>query len=231
MSPIMQHVDAASLEDLPSRITYLSNFLELSAADGEALLAAGPLVAPLVPTVLDAVYSKLLSFDITAQAFVPKNTDYEGETVKNVQELTLDHPQIALRKDFLKNYVVKLVTTKDLSPTSPFWVYLNNVGIMHTGKPGFKHRAKRPDLRVEYIHMGALLGYVVDILVGAVMDMEVIDTQMKSRVIRALNKVVWIQNDLFARHYLDSNSEKDETVTPPPEVEGVKASGGCPFSK
>lgn len=34
--------------------------------------------------------------------FVPKNTDYEGQMVKSVQELTLDHPQIALRKDFLK---------------------------------------------------------------------------------------------------------------------------------
>lgn len=33
---------------------------------------------------------------------MPKNTDFEGETVGSVQELTLEHPQIALRKDFLK---------------------------------------------------------------------------------------------------------------------------------
>jgi hypothetical protein len=44
----------------------------------------------------------LLSFDITAQAFVPRNSGYEGELVENVQELTLEHPQIARRKDFLK---------------------------------------------------------------------------------------------------------------------------------
>jgi hypothetical protein len=98
----MQHIEASSLEDLPSRISYLSTFLDLSASDTEALQAAKPLVAPLIPTILEAVYVKLLSFDITAQAFVPKNTDYQGETVKSVQELTLDHPQIALRKDFLK---------------------------------------------------------------------------------------------------------------------------------
>ena len=98
----MQHITASSLEDLPSRISYLSAFLDLTPSDGEALLAAKPLVAPLIPTILDAVYSKLLSFDITAKAFVPKNTDYEGELVKDVQELTLEHPQIALRKDFLK---------------------------------------------------------------------------------------------------------------------------------
>jgi hypothetical protein len=123
------------------------------------------------------------------------------------------------------------VSTSDLSPESPFWVYLNNVGIMHTGKPGFKHREKRPDLRVEYIHMGALLGYVVDIVVGAVMEMNEIDNVMKSRVIRALNKVVWIQNDLFARHYI--GKVEVDTVTPPPEVtEGLTEAmkGSCPFS-
>ena len=98
----MHHISAASLSDLPSRIAYLSSFLDLTASDGEALHAAKPLVAPLIPTILDAVYAKLLSYDITAQAFVPKNTDFEGEVVTNVQELTMSHPQIALRKDFLK---------------------------------------------------------------------------------------------------------------------------------
>ena len=79
--------------------------------------------------------------------------------------------------------------------------------------------------------MGALLGYVVDIVVGAVMDMNEIDNVMKSRVIRALNKVVWIQNDLFARHYI--GKVEVGTATPPPELtegltEGTK--GNCPFS-
>ena len=73
---------------------------------------------------------------------------------------------------------------------------------MHTGKAGFKHREKRPELRVEYIHMNALLGYVMDIVISAVMDMDVIDTPTKSAMIKAFNKVIWIQNDLFARHYM-----------------------------
>ena len=99
----MQHISASALEtDLPARISYLSSFLNLSESDGEALLASAPLIAPLIPAVLDLVYSKLLSYDITAQVFVPKNTGYEGEVVKTVQELTLESPQIAYRKDFLK---------------------------------------------------------------------------------------------------------------------------------
>lgn len=123
----MQHVSASTLEDLPARITYLSTFLELTEADGAALTSAAPLIAPLVPTVLDAVYSKLLSFDITAQAFVPKNTDYEGETVKSVQDLTLDHPQILMRKDFLKvcNFSLSSLTPSTHQfPISAFGVYI-----------------------------------------------------------------------------------------------------------
>jgi hypothetical protein len=98
----MQHISASSLEDLPSRISYLSSFLNLTEEDGEALLAAKPLVAPLVPTVLDLVYTKLLSYDITASKFVPKNSGFEGKTVDSVQDLTLESDIIKFRKDFLK---------------------------------------------------------------------------------------------------------------------------------
>lgn len=98
----MQYIPASSLTHLPSRVAYLSSFLSLTSSDGEALLAAKPLIAPLIPAVLDAVYGKLLSYDITAQAFVARNTGYEGEVVGSVEELTQDHAQIVRRKDFLK---------------------------------------------------------------------------------------------------------------------------------
>ena len=98
----MQYIDPFTLSDLPSRIAYLSSFLEVTAADSEVLMAAKPLITPLVPTVLDAVYSKLLSFDVTAKAFVARNTDYEGETPKDTSGLSLEHPQIMYRKDFLR---------------------------------------------------------------------------------------------------------------------------------
>lgn len=79
--------------------------------------------------------------------------------------------------------------------------------------------------------MAALLGYVVDIVVGAVMEIAVIDTPMKSRVIRALNKVVWMQNDLFARHYIPT--EGYEKGTPPPKNKHqsvVEVQQTCTFS-
>jgi hypothetical protein len=49
--------------------------------------------------------------------------------------------------------------------------------------------------------MAALLGFVIDIVISAVLSMD-IPLETKGTVIRALNKVVWIQNDLFAWVYL-----------------------------
>ncbi|RDW94868.1 hypothetical protein BP5796_00631 [Coleophoma crateriformis] len=50
---------------------------------------------------------------------------------------------------------------------------------MHTGQLAFKHRETRPALRVDDIHKGALLGYVIDVVIAAAMSMDVIDTQMR----------------------------------------------------
>lgn len=51
----------------------------------------------------------------------------------------------------------------------------------------------------------------MDIVISAVMDMDGIETAMKSKVIKAINKVIWIQNDLFARHYIPEVEEMAET--------------------
>lgn len=207
----MHQISPSSLNSLPSRVSYLKSFLSFTSEDGAALRASAPLVAPLVPAILDAVYNNLLSFDITAKAFVPRQPGYDGTAPKDVLELTLDHPQIAYRKDFLKAYLVKLVSNEDWSDESKFWVYLDTVGIMHTGVPGFKHREKRPELRVEYIHMGLLLGYVEDVVVKSVLGMKGVDAETKAQVARAFNKLLWIQNDLFARHYV---VDKDTGTVP-----------------
>jgi hypothetical protein len=87
--------------------------------------------------------------------------------------------------------------------------------------------------------MSALLGYVVDILIGAVMEMpeEMVDIKTKSRVLRALNKVIWIQNDLFARHYVQDvdvvGSQAEEGVVKGCNAEARmerRTGGSCPFS-
>jgi len=216
----MHEISPSSLDFLPSRISYLKSFLSFTSEDGAALRASAPLVAPLVPAILDAVYTKLLSYDITAKAFVPRQPGYNGSVPKDALELNVNHPQIVHRKDFLKAYLVKLVSNEDWSDESKFWEYLDTVGIMHTGVPGFKHREKRPELRVEYIHMGLLLGYVEDVVVKSVLGMDGVDAETKGKVARAFNKLLWIQNDLFARHYVVDQ----DTGTKPRGMDTMKVS-------
>lgn len=154
----MRDVTPSSLESLQSRVSYTRDFLNFTADDAAALHAAKPYLAPLVPAVVDAVYVKLFEFSITMQAFVPRQTGYTGDAPVSVKDLTLDHPQIKFRKDFLSSYLVKIVTLDYDNPKA--WEYLDKVGKMHTGveDSGFKHRAKRPGLRVEYVHCALLLG-------------------------------------------------------------------------
>ncbi|KAG0633531.1 Protoglobin-domain-containing protein [Tuber brumale] len=196
----MQSIDPKSLSTLPTRIAYLKSFIDFTHADAAALHAARPVVEALIPSIVEAVYKKLLSFDITAKAFVPRQTGYDGVAPTKVEELNLEHPMVKFRMGFLKGYLKKLVVADydDLAT----WDYFDKVGIMHTGVAGFAHRAKKPGLRVEYIHMGLLLGYVVDLVIAAVLAHPDLDNETKSAVLRALNKVIWIQNDLFARHYV-----------------------------
>ncbi|KAI9703004.1 MAG: hypothetical protein M1820_005995 [Bogoriella megaspora] len=204
----MQHIPTSSLTSLPSRISYLKSFLKFTPEDGAAIHQSSTILAPLVPTILDAVYTNLLSYDITAKAFAPRQPGYTGPAPSSVQDLSLTHPQILHRKDFLKRYLVQLVSNEDWSDDAMLWGYMDKVGVMHTGEPGFKHREKRPELRVEYVHMGALLAYVEDLVVGAVMGADRFEVQEKVEMVRAWNKLLWIQNDLFARHYVvDRESE------------------------
>jgi len=208
----MQHISDQSLHNLPNRIQYLLDFIGFSEDDAAALHASRDIVAPLIPAIVDAVYEKLLSFDITAKSFLPRNTGYEGELPKRVTGLTLLHPQMQFRKDFLAGYLVKLVTM-DYSKLSS-WQYLDKVALMHTGKLAFAHRITKPALRVDYTHCAMLLGYVEDILVNAVVTHPDLDLATKNSVARAANKLIWIQNDLFARHYIKDDASSTSLWMP-----------------
>lgn len=200
---VMAHIPPSSLVSVPGRVRYLASFLSFSPSDGAAINASKPLLVPLVPAILDIVYSKLLEYDITAAAFVPRQDDKESGPAPTIpQDLSLNHEHIRLRQDFLKKYLVRILDNDNWTPESPFWAYLDTVGIAHTGVPGFKHRVKKAALRVEYMHLGLLLAYVEEVFVSTVLDMDQLDMKTKKAVLLAWNKVLWIQNDLFARHYI-----------------------------
>ncbi|KZZ94447.1 Globin [Ascosphaera apis ARSEF 7405] len=191
------------------RMVYNMAFLNFTDEDGEQIHSTKDLLAPVVPAIVDSVYVHLLSFDTTAKSFTaPQSaaTDKDGNIDAAITDLSLDHPNIKLRKDFLKGYLIRLVSNTNWAPDSPFWTYLDKVGVMHTGAAGFKHREKRPELYVEMQQCALLLGWVVDTVIKFVMGLDVIDNEKKTKVLVAFNKLIWLQNDLFLRHYVTTRS-------------------------
>lgn len=188
----MQRIDENRLEkDLGYRFGYIAGFMNFGEEDVATIHAAASHIAPLVPTLVDAVYEKLFSYDATRRHFVPMQHGYEGPTPKNLEEVTHDHPLIAFRKGHLARYLTRLVS-------QPYDVkmvdYLDFVGKMHTPQAG------SPALDVPLVQMNALLGFVSDALVSTILGLG-LDREAEVRTLRAFNKLLWLQNDLINRHY------------------------------
>jgi hypothetical protein len=188
----MQHIDEARLEmDLAYRFQYLTEFMGFGEDDIAVIHGAAPLLAPVVPVLVDAVYQKLSTYDATWRHFVPRQEGYEGEVPLSLEELTVEHPQIKFRKHHLGRYLERLVT----APYDPKMVmYLDTVGAMHTTQVGSK------SISVPLVQMNALLGFVNDAIIATILGFD-IPAEAKGAAIRSFTKLLWIQNDLINRHY------------------------------
>jgi hypothetical protein len=188
----MQKIDERQLEkDLEYRFGYLVRFIGFGAEDVAAIHAAAPALAPLVPSLVDAVYDKLIQQDATWRHFLPQQQGYEGPLPASLEALTLDHPLIKFRKQHLGRYLAALVT----KPYDGKMVgYLDTVGKMHTPKAGSS------EVNVPLVQMNALMGFVADALIATVIGLN-LDRATEVKTLRAFNKLLWLQNDLITRHY------------------------------
>ncbi|KAI0425272.1 Protoglobin-domain-containing protein [Xylaria sp. FL1042] len=206
----MKHIDRKDLyTNLETRIQYLHSFLDFSSRDIEALISGSKYIKALIPALVNIVYHKLLQYDITARAFQTRSTSYEGPVDKN---LTDDSPIILHRKTFLRAYLNKLCSDPS---TMEFWYYLDKVGMMHVG------RGREHPLHIEYVHIGACLSFIQDTLTEALLSHPRLRMERKVALVKALGKVIWIQNDLFAKWYVrDGDEFADEAEAPEIEREG-----------
>lgn len=62
-------------------------------------------------------------------------------------------------------------------------------------------------LNIEYIHMGACLGYIQDLFTEALLSHPTLSTSRKTAIIRAISKIIWIQNDLISRWRIRDGEE------------------------
>lgn len=125
---------------------------------------------------------------------------------------------------------------------------------MHVGR-GRKH-----PLHIEYVHIGACLAFIQDTLTEALLSHPRIKMDRKVALVKALGKVIWIQNDLFAKWYvrdgdefademeqheyekegyldgrkvlddIDEVAEKEDPDATPKSPRSPKSPSACPFS-
>ena len=200
----MKAVNEPRLEsDLGYRFAYLAEFMGFGPDDVKTIHAAAPLLAPVVPTLVDAVYKKLHSYDSTWRHFLPRQHGYEGPTPASLAEVTDTHPMIQYRKQHLARYLAALVT----KPYDGKMVeYLDMVGKMHTPNAG------SPELDVPLVQMNALMGFVADALTSTILGMG-LDRDTETKALRAFGKLLWLQNDLINRHYQAAAADRCERVS------------------
>ena len=80
---------------------------------------------------------------------------------------------------------------------------------MHVG------RGRQHPLHVEYVHIGVTLSFIQDILSEALLSHPRLKFDCKIALIKALGKVIWIQNDLFAKWYVRDDNEFEKEMEVP----------------
>lgn len=194
----MKKIDEPRLEsDLGYRFQYLAEFTGFGPDDIALIHAAAGKLAPLVPALVDAVYDKLYTYDATWRHFLPRQFGYEGATPMRLEDLTMDHPQIAFRKQHLGRYLAALVTKPYDGKMAG---YLDMVGKIHTDKAGSK------ELYIPLVQMNALMGFVADAFNATIFTLG-LDRETEIKAVRAFSKLLWIQNDLIVRHYAVSQQD------------------------
>ncbi|OBZ76461.1 hypothetical protein A0H81_03743 [Grifola frondosa] len=209
-----------SLED---RVAYLTDFLNFTSRDAEVITKVAPSVNEIIPTLVDDLYAKLFEFDITKKVFMNRNQGFDGPLPSKLEDLTLNSAQIVFRKvsvrASMQAFVINImpvkvfmkawarrVLTADYS-NGKTWAYMDKVGIMHTGASPFKHQRTMgiTPLNVPYRDCALTLGWVQTVLQTAILQLSdnIVTVSEKIEAVSAINKVIWIQNDLFSRHYID----------------------------
>ncbi|KAI8599772.1 Protoglobin-domain-containing protein [Dissophora ornata] len=198
----MEHIERSKLYTDPVyRFQYVANFMDFGDDDVDAIKGAAELIKPLVPTVVDAVYRKLHTFDITWDVMAKRHEGFTpsgSKVIEKSSELSEDADQIKFRKDMLSRYFAKLLE----NPYDERMIkYLEYVARIHTDTP-----TKKSKINVDLIHINALLGYVETVLIGGVKSLN-LDRDTEYKAITAFGKLLWIQNDFFIKFYCRDGAE------------------------
>ncbi|PYH91148.1 hypothetical protein BO71DRAFT_401603 [Aspergillus ellipticus CBS 707.79] len=204
--------------DFGKRIEFLKAFLGFTEDDVIIFNRGAKYLKAALPDLTHRLYAKMLDFDITARALRTRTTTSEGE----VEDLfTLDSPHVQRRKIFWKWYLTRLFS--DPTPIE-YWEYLAKVGEMHTGK------VLMHPLKIEYMHMNTCLGTVNQLAIETISLQPDLSITFKFALIRTINKILCIQNDLISRCYIREGEEFDRPAKTEPDPNSM-AKFGCPHAE
>ncbi|CAF0949880.1 unnamed protein product [Adineta steineri] len=202
-----EHIDCDRLNnDLRYRFEYLSKFLNFTINDITMLNTFSSIVLPVIPVIVDSVYRKLFSFDITKEHFLIHNEKFIPK--KTIPSDTLESTDMTFRKDMLTMYLRHVLAEHEWNDT--FLQYLSQVGKMHTNQAGLS------SINIDYIHINVLLGYLQQTLIDILCNADNIDEINKHGILIAINKLFWIQNEFFTMHYFIPLKDDAIIIQTPP---------------
>ncbi len=88
---------------------------------------------------------------------------------------------------------------------------------MHVCKGGRRH-----PLFVDYMFLGACLGYIQDSFLEAILSHPRLEMTRKIAISKAITKVIWIQNDLMARWHMKDGDEYQEASVEPEHLQPTR---------
>lgn len=189
-----ENIDRTRLStDLRYRFEYLSKFLNFSKNDIKTINKLATIIQPVIPVIVDNIYRKLFSFDITKEYFILRHSKADHCLPAKQRSLDFNSHEMEYQKNMLNKYLESIFTQQEWSDA--FLYYLSHIGKIHTNK------IRSSPAYVDYVHVAALCGYLEQKLISIILDSESIDNQTKQDGIMALNKLFWIQNDFFKMHY------------------------------
>ena len=68
---------------------------------------------------------------------------------------------------------------------------------------------RKQSLNVDYVHLGASLGFIQDLLTEGILSHPRLKIERKIALVKAIGKVLWIQNDLFAKWHVRDSEQLD----------------------
>lgn len=199
-----EHIDRARLyTDIRYHFEYISKFLNFTKDDIHTINSLAPVLFPHIPNIVEIVYSKLCSFDITRQCFAIPNDDSKSCSSIDESTFSILTTSTDILKDVLSIYLKRILIQTEWNDL--FLKYLSEMGELYGDKNCFKN------FKIDYMHINVLVGHLEHTLIEVIWEQENFDLKKKQTAIKALNKLFWIQNNLFTMYYELSLKESSTT--------------------